>query len=376
MKVLLLSNMYPSRANPAYGTFVYSQVRQMSEVRGLDFHLVVSRQAPQSRWGKLTKYLWIHLRCWAALAKRFDLVHLHYGSWPHFAAAWPVLLLKKRPLVVTLHRGDLYEDLPRSGWRRRLARRFLARADWRIAVSDDLRKRLEHLGLGGERTSVINVGCDTDLFRPAEGGEKERLRRKLGLPLDKPVFLFVGRISGRKGLDILFEALRLRDELPPMLTVLVGDGPDRDALQRTAQRFGLEKQIRWVGQKPNLELPDWYAACDWFVLPSRSEGTPTVLLEAMASALPPLASRVGGIPEVVEHRRNGLLFDSEDPRQLGACLFEAASSSTLQSRLARAALQSASQHSLQKQTLRIEQIYRRCIGRDDLHWAVAERDAG
>ncbi|HEY8061519.1 MAG TPA: glycosyltransferase family 4 protein, partial [Gemmatimonadales bacterium] len=119
-------------------------------------------------------------------------------------------------------------------------------------------------------------------------------RDRLGLPRDRPLVLWIGRMVPVKGLDVLMRswASVARDPSHPLL-LLIGDGEQRRALARSAARLG--DSVRLVGSIANDELPDWYRAADCVVLPSRSEGVPNVLLEGLACGTPFVASAVGGV---------------------------------------------------------------------------------
>jgi glycosyltransferase involved in cell wall biosynthesis len=111
--------------------------------------------------------------------------------------------------------------------------------------------------------------------------------------------LFVGRLVPVKGLDVLLDACaELARSGGRFRLCLVGDGPLRGSLEQRAGRLGLGGKVQFCGPRPHGQLPDWFRAADLFVLPSRSEGLPSVLLEATACGTPFVASRVGGIPEV------------------------------------------------------------------------------
>lgn len=156
--------------------------------------------------------------------------------------------------------------------------------------------------------------------------DRAHARRLLGLPPDGPVVGWVGRLSLEKAPDILLEALGLLGGDAP-LTVFVGDGREAAALRERTGVLGLEGKVRWAGRVDGAAalLP----AFDVFVLSSRTEGTPIVLFEAMAAGVPVIATRVGGVPDVVSDAE-ALLAPSENPgeiaRAVGATLADPAGS--------------------------------------------------
>jgi glycosyltransferase involved in cell wall biosynthesis len=102
--------------------------------------------------------------------------------------------------------------------------------------------------------------------------------------------------------------------------LIAGDGPRRDELEALARRLGIDRRVRFLGHCE--DVPDLLASSDLFVLPSRSEAFPNAVLEAMAAGLPVIATRVGGIVELIEHQRTGVLVPPDDPRALGFALLD------------------------------------------------------
>jgi len=136
-----------------------------------------------------------------------------------------------------------------------------------------------------------------------------------------PVVLFVSRLIERKGLQFLMPALAsLGPDVGPWRLVVVGDGPRHEALLSQAMELGLTDRIEWLGQVAHDELSAIYRRADLFVLPSLSEGMPNVVLEAMASGLPILATRVPGSEELVRDGDNGFLVPAGDIAALGETL--------------------------------------------------------
>jgi glycosyltransferase involved in cell wall biosynthesis len=172
----------------------------------------------------------------------------------------------------------------------------LLAADGVFAVGAPLRERVVALGIPAERVRAFARGVDRQRFSPGDG---MAARRRLGLPVDRPIVLWVGRMVPVKGLEVLLAAWRLiyRGPSQPLL-VLAGDGEERTAIE--AMAASLEGSVRFVGSVPNTALPDWYRAADVVVLPSRSEGVPNVLLEALACGTPFVASAVGAIADLLE----------------------------------------------------------------------------
>ena len=167
--------------------------------------------------------------------------------------------------------------------------------------------------------SVVPNGVDTKSALGLGASARVEASESLGLPAAGPVIGTMGRLSEVKRQDVLIRGFaRLLDRHPDARLVLIGDGPERPALESLATELGLVDRIRFAGYRADPErlLP----ALDVFALTSRSEGMPLAILEAWASGLPVVASRVGGIPALIDHDRDGLLFDSGNEVELAGLL--------------------------------------------------------
>jgi glycosyltransferase involved in cell wall biosynthesis len=144
-----------------------------------------------------------------------------------------------------------------------------------------------------------------------EPGIRERLRGELGVPPEAGLVLAVGRLNAEKGQSLLLQAApAVLSRCPGTVFALAGDGPLRGALEQQAAQLGIAGQVRFLGVRQ--DVPALLAAADLFVLPSRSEGMPNALLEAMAAGLPVVSFEVGGVGEVLVHGVTGLLVPPED----------------------------------------------------------------
>lgn len=192
--------------------------------------------------------------------------------------------------------------------------RALRRFEGVVAVSQPLVAKMVRKGVPRERLHLLrNAWC---------GGEEllERLaaRAELGLAADAFVIGWVGRLGAEKGGDVLIEALGRLPDLP-FVACVIGDGPHRAALEARAGQLGLAGQMRWSGVR--AAAGRLFRAFDAFVLSSRTEGTPIVLLEAMQAGVPIVATAVGGVPDVVG-RDESWLVPPEDPAALATALRE------------------------------------------------------
>ena len=180
------------------------------------------------------------------------------------------------------------------------------------------------------RAVLVPHGVDVRHFVPADGpGPGNRLR-----------LLAVGRLVEKKGLCVLLSAVA-RLEMPFSLRI-IGEGPERERLQRSIDSFSLNRQVELCGGRTHADLPQEYAAADIVVVPSvldRSgdrDGLPNVVLEAMASARAVVATRIGAIPTAVEHQRTGWLVSPADPAALAGAIRTLGAHADLRARLGRA----------------------------------------
>lgn len=256
----------------------------------------------------------------ASLAPHREVLHradVVLATWAYPDGCAAILEAKAlgKPCVVKVHGTDVNDLLHRRSVRG-IAKRVLPLADAIVAVSRPLADQLEVLGVHPDRIHFVHNGIDFSLFTTHE---RSRARNALGLPEDERVLLFVGRLEKRKGIFDLLQAFeRVRDRIDARL-VLVGDGEDGSRV-RAAASGG---RIRVVGARPHEEVAKWMAASDLLVLPSWMEGTPNVVLEALASGRPVVATRVGGIPDVLSDERAGILVPPHDPTALADAIVAA-----------------------------------------------------
>jgi glycosyltransferase involved in cell wall biosynthesis len=221
------------------------------------------------------------------------------ASWAH-PDAWATIRLARRarlPVAVMVIGSDVLVSVRDAGRRTKIAETLLG-ADAVLAVSRDLANHVERFGVDAARVSVLHTGVDPRIFHP---GDKIEARRKLGLPDEGRLVLFVGNLLESKGAGVLIEALgRLKGRVDGLCASFVGGGKDEAKLRKAATDAGLGGIVTFRGRKPHSDLVDWYRACDLLCLPSDSEGIPNVLREATACGRPWVATNVGGIPEIAD----------------------------------------------------------------------------
>lgn len=357
MKLLVFSSYFPNAADPVRGTF------NLQQAKALSAHCEVAAVAPIQ---------WFPVRLWhgagPSAAPYYEEVeglrawHPRYALTPGFArdtyaaqmaaaliphlarirrdyrfdvilATWAfpdvvVGALASRvlgvPMLAKVHGSDINVQ-SRYPLRRKQIRWAMDRAEKVLAVSGALRNRLLDLGVPDEKIMVHHNGVDGERFQLRD---RQAARRELGLDPDGKHLLFVGYLVEAKALHVLVDAVaRLRRQgRLDFTTHLVGCGPLEAELRAQAETLGVQDAVRFQGRRPHQEIPAWMAAADAFCLPSVREGCPNVMLEALASGRPVVATRVGGIPELARDD-NALLAPPSDSAALAAALTKALSRS-------------------------------------------------
>lgn len=217
------------------------------------------------------------------------------------------------PIIIHLEHGTLQT----KKYQVRIQHWAWPQADRLLAVCSRLADRMaDTMIVPRPGIRIIRNGVDLGRF---QGQRRNEARLRLGLPRDTLVVGTAGRLADVKDHGTLLEALRLlATDRVPFLGVIAGDGPLKSALESRILTLGLQDRVRLLGHRPDVETV--LAALDIFVLSSQSEGLPMAILEAMASGLPVISTRVGGVDEVVEEGRTGLLVEPRSPEALAKAI--------------------------------------------------------
>ena len=352
LKVLFISQIFPTPVNPTKGVF------SEQLVHGLLDYCDVSVVCPQPWFPKLPRWRFLerwhgyslvpleyHVNDIAVLSPkypfipkwgdsyhssllflgllrhafemrrrfRFDVINAHWLYPDGVAAAWLARIMGV-PLVLTGLGCDVNMFMFEKGKRESILR-ALKQATRVTVVSEELKVHLVEAGIDDELVTVIRNGVNRKLFFPRDQKESVTV---LGLRQKGPCVLFVGRLAEEeeKGLRHLIDAFQELVRVRKQLTLyVIGDGPMLKTYTELVQNYGLQQHIQFVGAKAHQDIPIWIGACDVFCLPSKREGCPNVVLEALSSGRPVVASSVGDIPNLIGHD-NGILVEPGNSHQL------------------------------------------------------------
>jgi glycosyltransferase involved in cell wall biosynthesis len=247
-----------------------------------------------------------------------DLIHAHFLDHGYIGA-----VIKEdscAPMVLTVHGHDAYATPFKSEWKS-IAKYVFNEADRIITVCKFNAERLQAFGVAVEKIRIIPNGFDEKMFSQIPS---EKARNKIGLPVTRKILLAVGSLVAAKGHYSLIDAMSIiLKKRKDVMLVIVGDGPLANKLRRRAYVLGIEHNVLLVGRKNHQEIPTWMNASDLFVLPSIEEGFPTVIPEAMACGKPVIASKVGGIPEILSDPSLGVLVNPMDRTEIAESILDA-----------------------------------------------------
>jgi glycosyltransferase involved in cell wall biosynthesis len=289
------------------------------EIGGIETHYMRQLYVPKIGVPVALPLYLASLAPYRALVRKADVV---LGTWAYPDGCAAILAARAfgKPCVVKVHGTDVNTIAKRPSVRA-ILRRVLPRAGALVSVSAALSGELEELGVAREKIHLVRNGVDKGVFAPRGAKEKADARRALGVDPAAEVVLYVGRLETGKGMAELLAAIpAVRARVERAVFVVLGDGEWSERVAKAAAEAG--GAIVAPGTRPLKEVAAWLAACDVLTLPSWMEGTPNVVLEALASGRPVVATNVGGIPAVLPDPDAGRLVPPRDTGALAEALIE------------------------------------------------------
>ncbi|MBU6142075.1 glycosyltransferase family 4 protein [Patescibacteria group bacterium] len=320
------------RRLPAFSFTVFTaHFDERSSIHEVQDHVEIIRlgKPTRRRYGLLVKKVRYIFQAWQAAEERhrrarFDAIWVVMASYGGIAA----LLFKMKhpsiPMLLTVQEGDSERHLKygKFGLVGFFGKVLLHSADAIQVISGYLRDFALRKG-ASEPITVVPNGVDEKLFATAYGPDQLRTLRNYLEIGDDYVIVTTSRLVPKNGVDILIKAVaRFRERRPNVKCLIIGGGPERQRLERLSRRLGVERNIVFLGQMAQNDLPLYFAIADMFARPSRSEGLGNSFLEAMAAGIPVIGTPVGGIVDFLKDGETGFLAQPEDPESVAAKMHE------------------------------------------------------
>jgi|SRR3989344_4629809 len=240
--------------------------------------------------------------------RKCDLIHCQWAL-----SGIPGIFIKflfRKPMIVTTRGAEF--DLAMKNFLFKIVLRYVLKNCNFITPNNESHVEvIKKFGIPKEKILPIPNGINLEYFKPRN---KRELRKKLRLPLDKKIVLFVGWLIERKGVNYLLDVATMFDD--NILFLIIGSGASEENLKMYARNLNLKEKVKFLGAKNSEEIPYWMNVADVFVLPSLSEGRPNVVAEAASSGLPVIATRVDGTPELIDDQRTGFLITPRSTKEL------------------------------------------------------------
>ena len=256
-----------------------------------------------------------------------DVIHAHWvipSGFPAFLAA----RLLRKPCFITMHGGDVYYNkeegyvYPKLWYIRPFLKYTLRHADRLTAITDDCRVHALNAGAPDGNIVIITNGADVRRFSKKNSDGVGAVREKFGLKGQKTIFA-CRQLIPRKGIRFLVQAMpRILKKHPRVKLIVAGDGIERQSLEAMIADLGIRDRVFLVGWVPNDQLPAYYNAADISVIPSLEEGFGIPAAEAMGCELPVVSSDAGGLVEVVDHGKNGIIVPKGDAAALADAIIK------------------------------------------------------
>lgn len=295
MRVLLITNMYPSKQLPYSGVFVKAQYDRHKKIMesGEKMDIFFMRQVISGKIGSYLKYVLAYLRFIPKLFVKYDVIHVHFFGMLAPAASLYQLFHPRVKMIVTMHGGDINDDLPATGKKNAYFRKLVRLFDKIIPVGEALHEPIRQK-LGIDPHFTMCAGVDKDVFYPEEVTKKYD-------------FIVVGSFLPVKGLDILIDAIRKVNN-PDLRWCFVGNGP----LENEVRALQKDYQVDILGNKTQDELRKLYSESKYLMFTSRGDAFGLVVTEAIYCGTPAVVCADGGAQSQITDGVNGFVYANND----------------------------------------------------------------
>lgn len=367
MKITILVGLFPPKWLAGTEIATYNLADHLAR-RGHEVHVITSHDASLPELSEesgftIHRITWPKIRFlgivtfWAKICLKIRTIKpdiLHAQS---LLCGIPAVVAKKSlkiPYVVWGQGSDIY--LP-DRFTRMTSKSILQNADAVLALTEDMKQKIREIC--DKEISVVPNGIDLERFKISSGDKKEGNAKAV---------IFIGRLHPVKGVQYLIEAMAIvRQQMPDVKLVIVGDGVERARLEKLAERLNLNDCIQFTGQVPQESIPRLMHQADVFALSSLSESFGIVNLEAMAAGLPIVATNVGGIPDIVEEGVNGYLVNAKNPEEIAERVVILLQDDEMREEISANNREKAESYTWDKVTGTVEGIYFECLVPDMPH---------
>ena len=344
LKLCIVPTMFPKYKGDYYGSFVYDEAKKLVE-NGIEVHVLTQHDSGipyEEVMGGIYvhRFKWLEPKKFRALVHfkgvkdnlrlltyvislffnliritkkyKIEIIHAH-SVIPTGLVSVIVAKIRGCPCVITSHGMDI-NNFDAKSIHGHLISFSLNHCDKAIAVSGDLAETMKSFGISGNKIVILRNVVNTERFKPYKNMD---LRHKYGIGENESLILFVGYLDIFKGIFELVDAFYdINTKNKNVKLMMVGTGPKKAELKKKISKLNLNGFVIFTGEIPPFEMHNYYHAADIFVLPSYTEGLPISILEAMACALPVVATDVGGVSEIVKDGSNGFVVQPRDKQGL------------------------------------------------------------
>jgi glycosyltransferase involved in cell wall biosynthesis len=358
MKIAIIVDYFPPKwlAGTEIGT--YNLAEQLAK-RGHEIHVITSQDEGIPKFNK-EKGFYIHriprptvriIRGIISILKIFLKIHtikpeiVHVQDLELGIHAYFQKKILKIPYIIWGQGSDVYFP---NYFTRMTTKLILQNADAILALTEDMQIKIKNIY--NTKIYIVPNGIDLEVYNSVTINLKKET--------DTKNILFVGSLYPVKGVKYLITAMKkILEEMPDVRLILVGDGKERENLVELSKQLSIVKYVRFVGKIPHEKVKNFMQDADVFVLPSLSEGLPNVILEAMACGLPIVASRVGGISNIITNDINGYLVEVEDTDDIANKIILLLNDQALRKKISENNRQIVKKYSWENIIIELEKIY-------------------